>query len=339
MGTVSRTAAPLSLQECKVRASLLLKELCSSDTSRASRAAERLRALPVFAALSPGELLARRDSVQRKHALAVIAREQGFASWAELKDAREEDATPGVDFEALLSRVGGLFLNRWFSSYEEALASLRADGGYLFPFRRQFFVCEASLLTTLGVDLADADWALAGPDWVAPLDRAAHDRLAVRLARLAPPPRAMKRTPSPSPRKAPMSSDEAPVETPSQPSGGKSSRAELKRAYKEKPPTMGVFAVRNHANGKVLVGSSLNLPGALNRIRFELTTGMPRIPALLEDWKRYGADSFSFDVLDVLPPSEEPGADPKEELLVLEALWLERLKPYGDAGYNELPPA
>ena len=339
MGTVSRAAAPPSLQECKVRASLLLKALCSPDPSRASRAAERLRALPAFAALSPGELLSRRDSVRRKHALAVIAREQGFASWVELKTAREAAAASSVDLEALLSRAGGSFLNRWFSSYEEALASLRAAGGYLFPFRRQFFVCGPDLLTTLGVDLADPDWALAGPNWVEPLDRAAHDRLARRLAE---PLRAVKRTPSPSPtpRKAPMSSDDAPVDTspPPQPRGGKTTRTELKRAYKETPPPMGVFAVRNRANGKVLVGASLNIPGALNRIRFELTTGMRRIPALLEDWNRYGADSFSFEVLDVLPPSEEPREDPKEELRVLEALWLERLRPYGDAGYNTLPP-
>jgi hypothetical protein len=337
MGTVSRAAAPLSLQECKVRASLLLKELSASDTSRATRAAERLRALPTFARLSPAELLARRDSVQRKHALAVIAREQGFASWVELKSAREEDPASSVDFEALLSRVGGLFLNRWFSSYEDALASLRADGGYLFPFRQQFFVCEANLLTALGVDVADPDWARTGPNWVEPLDPAAHARLAALFARLAGP-RAVKRNPSPSRRKVPMSSDDSPVDVSPPPAGGKASRAEMKRAYKEKPPPMGVFAVRNRANGKVLVGASLNIPGALNRIKFELTTGMPRIPALLEDWKRYGADSFSFEVLDVLAPPEEPGQDPKEELRVLEALWLDRLKPYGDAGYNEPPP-
>ena len=341
MGTVSR-AAPLPLQECKVRASLLLKELGSPDTSRATRAAERLRALPLFERQSVAELLARKDSVQRKHALAVIAREQGYASWAELKEAREKDAAPAVDFEALLSRVGGLFLNRWFPSYEDALASLRADGGYLFPFREQFFVCEANLLTALGVDVADPDWARAGPDWMAPLDAAAHRRLAERLARIAQAARAAKRASSPShssTRKVSMSSEESPANAAPQSGGGKASRSEMKRAYKEKPPPMGVFAVRNRANGKVLVGSSLNVPGALNRIRFELTTGMPRIPALLEDWKRHGADNFSFEVLDVLTPPEEPGVDLKEELRVLESLWLERLKPYGDAGYNEPPPA
>lgn len=114
-------------------------------------------------------------------------------------------------------------------------------------------------------------------------------------------------------------------------------RAELKQAYKEKPPAMGVFVVRNRANGKVLVGSALNVQGMLNRLRFELSTGIHRTsPALQEDWNRHGADSFSFEVLDVLPPTEEPREDPKEELGVLESLWLERLRPYGEAGYN--PP-
>lgn len=342
MGTVSRAAAPLSLQECKVRASLLLKELSSPDTARATRAAERLRALPGFARSSPAEVLARRDSVQRKHALAVIAHEQGHDSWAALKAAREESPPSLVDFEALLSRVGGLYLNRWFATYEEALASLRAQGGYLFPFRDQFFVCEASLLTTLGVDLTDPDWTLAGPDWVTPLDAAAHSRLEQRLARLAGP-RHMQRASSPTTttRKVSMSADDASLDAQSQPppSGSRAQRAEVRRAYKEKPPPMGVFAVRNRANGKVLVGASLNVQGALNRIRFELTTGMDRIPGLLEDWKRQGADNFAFEVLDVLEPSEEPGADPKEELKVLEALWLDRLKPYGEAGYNGPAPA
>lgn len=119
-----------------------------------------------------------------------------------------------------------------------------------------------------------------------------------------------------------------------------SRRSDLKRAYKDKPPAMGVFAVRNLPQGKVWVGTSLNLPGAINRLRFELTHGSHRnVPALQEDWNRLGAEAFAFEVLDVLEPPEEPGtADPSEELRVLEALWLERLRPYGEAGYHAPPP-
>lgn len=184
MGTVSRTVPSSSLRECKVRASILLKDLLSPDVSRATRAAERLRALPAFARLTPGELLARRESVRRKHALAVIAHEQGHASWAELKQALGEQEPPRLDTEAFFARNRGAFLNRWFSSYEEALASLRSLGGYLFPFREQFFITDAGFLAALGVDPADADWARMGFNWVEPLDVAARDRLEQRLIAL-----------------------------------------------------------------------------------------------------------------------------------------------------------
>jgi len=39
------------------------------------------------------------------------------------------------------------------------------------------------------------------------------------------------------------------------------SRQDLKREYKERVKPAGVFQVKNTANGKVLLGSSLNLEG------------------------------------------------------------------------------
>jgi hypothetical protein len=115
-------------------------------------------------------------------------------------------------------------------------------------------------------------------------------------------------------------------------------RAELKRDYKESPPAAGVYAVRNKENGKVLVGAAMNMQGALNRWRFELSNGShQKYPGLQEDWNRHGAGAFSFEVLDTLERSKDPGVDPAEELKVLEALWLDRLQPYGDKGYNVRP--
>lgn len=185
MGTVVHAASPATLHECKVRASILLKELLSSDAPRSTRAAERLRVLPAFSGLSSAELLARRDSVQRKHALAVIAQEQGYGSWAELKQALgEEEEAPRFDPEAFFTRPVSPFLNRWCSSYEEALKALQAGGGYLFPYRTQFFVCDASFLRALGVDAADPDWERIGRNWVKPLDAAAHVRLEQKLIAL-----------------------------------------------------------------------------------------------------------------------------------------------------------
>ncbi|MFN8460532.1 MAG: hypothetical protein U0X93_01990 [Anaerolineales bacterium] len=50
----------------------------------------------------------------------------------------------------------------------------------------------------------------------------------------------------------------------------KKSRRELNREYAERVKPAGVYQVKNLSNGKVLLGSSLNLEGPLNRHRFML---------------------------------------------------------------------
>ncbi len=47
-------------------------------------------------------------------------------------------------------------------------------------------------------------------------------------------------------------------------------RKEIHREYKERVKPSGVYQVKNLVNGKVLLGSSLNLEGPLNRHRFML---------------------------------------------------------------------
>ena len=68
-------------------------------------------------------------------------------------------------------------LNRWFTTYEEARASLAAEGGYLFPYESQFFVTLAEGVRELGLEAEDPDWARIGWDWVKPADTQAWERL------------------------------------------------------------------------------------------------------------------------------------------------------------------
>lgn len=98
---------------------------------------------------------------------------------------------------------------------------------------------------------------------------------------------------------------------------------------------MGVFQVRNLTNEKVFVGSTMNLPGIFNRYEFALKSGGHPNKSLQKDWNELGADNFVFEVLEEMVPRENPGYDYKEDLEVLEDLWLEKLEPYGDKGYNE----
>jgi hypothetical protein len=46
------------------------------------------------------------------------------------------------------------------------------------------------------------------------------------------------------------------------------------------------------------------------------------------------ADAFEFEILDTLTPSDEPDYDPSDDLRVLESLWIEKLSPFDDRGYN-----
>jgi hypothetical protein len=111
-------------------------------------------------------------------------------------------------------------------------------------------------------------------------------------------------------------------------------RRELKRQYKERPRVAGVFQVRNTVNGRVLLGSSLNLDGPLNGHRFMLTTGSHRNAALQKDWHTYGADAFLFEVLETVKIKDDPQFDIEDELTLLEEIWIEKLQPFGERGYN-----
>jgi hypothetical protein len=68
-------------------------------------------------------------------------------------------------------------LSRWFTSYAEARDARKADGGYLLPYRHQFFVTTGEAILELGLDPADADWERIGFDWVHPQDPVAWQRL------------------------------------------------------------------------------------------------------------------------------------------------------------------
>ena len=113
------------------------------------------------------------------------------------------------------------------------------------------------------------------------------------------------------------------------------SRKEINREYKERIKPAGVYQVKNMANGKVLLGSSLNLEGPLNRHRFMLKIGSHTNKALQKDWDELGPDQFTFDILEeVKQRPDDPSFNLKDELSLLEMIWLEKLQPFGERGYN-----
>ena len=114
-------------------------------------------------------------------------------------------------------------------------------------------------------------------------------------------------------------------------------RKALKEEYKQARRPMGIFRVRNVIQDLSFIGSTIDLPAMLNRQRAQLSMGAHANRALQKDWNELGSEAFEFEVLDELTPRDQPAYDPAADLRALEELWLDRLSPYADRGYNKAP--
>lgn len=112
-------------------------------------------------------------------------------------------------------------------------------------------------------------------------------------------------------------------------------KKEIKKLYKQKLPDMGIYQVKNLANGKIYVGRATDLNGRLNSERFQLKNSMHMNRELQKEFNDLGEEKFAFEVVDRLRPKEGAGHDHGQELKELEVIWLDKLQPYNEKGYNK----
>lgn len=115
----------------------------------------------------------------------------------------------------------------------------------------------------------------------------------------------------------------------------KQNKKQLKREYKQRPLAIGVFLIRNTVNDKVFLAGGQDLAGIINSHKFKLRDGIHPNELLQIDWQDLGADNFEFEILEQLDPPDNPQFDPKKELSLMEDMWLARLRPFAERGYNE----
>ena len=115
----------------------------------------------------------------------------------------------------------------------------------------------------------------------------------------------------------------------------KKNKKELKKQYKQNIEPMGVFQVKNLINGKIFIDSGINLQGKINGCRFQLTLGSHMNKALQKDFNDIGIDNFAFEVIDYLKPKEDVKMDYSDDLKMLEDIWIEKLQPFNEKGYNK----
>jgi len=114
-------------------------------------------------------------------------------------------------------------------------------------------------------------------------------------------------------------------------------KKELKAGYRELKFKAGVYQIRNKANGKIFLDSSVNLDASFNRATMELGSGTHRNERLQADWKIFGADQFEFSILAEVQQKHGETPDLRMESKDLEKLYFEELKPFGDRGYHKIP--
>lgn len=111
-------------------------------------------------------------------------------------------------------------------------------------------------------------------------------------------------------------------------------RKELKKAAKEAIPEMGVFQIKNTVNGRIMIGSSMNLAGSGNSFSCKLEFFSHHNDLLKADLANCGQDAFVFEILETIDTDKIEKANRPSAVQELEKKWKSKLMPYGDKGYN-----
>src|SRR6266702_3044868 len=92
------------------------------------------------------------------------------------------------------------------------------------------------------------------------------------------------------------------------------------------PHTPGIYRITCTVNLKMYIGSAVSLYRRWKEHRGELRRNIHRNPKLQNAWNKYGEQSFTFEVIElVLIP---------ELLTMREQHWLDKFKPFGHKGFN-----
>lgn len=88
----------------------------------------------------------------------------------------------------------------------------------------------------------------------------------------------------------------------------------------------GIYSIRNLENGKIYIGSAINLGRRWTEHKYRLNNNTHTNPHLLRSWNKYGKDNFEFSII------EECNSD---MLVIREQAWINYYQSNNpDKGYN-----
>lgn len=115
----------------------------------------------------------------------------------------------------------------------------------------------------------------------------------------------------------------------------KDRKKELQEEYRQMKTYMGIIQIRNTANGKRFLASTPNLKNQWLMWKKQLNAGRHMNPFLQEEWRAMGEDAFAYEILEKKAADEDDTpAVRRRKLKDMLQVWLDKLEPYGEKGYN-----
>lgn len=84
----------------------------------------------------------------------------------------------------------------------------------------------------------------------------------------------------------------------------KHSKKEIKEQYRNRTMIGGIYGITCNGNGHKWIKSTKDLAGQSNKFEFFTSTNLCPEPGMSSDWNQYGAQSFSFEILEKLEKGE-----------------------------------
>jgi hypothetical protein len=102
------------------------------------------------------------------------------------------------------------------------------------------------------------------------------------------------------------------------------SKKEIKEQYKNRTLTGGIYCIKCSGNGRAWIKATNDIEGQRNKFHFFVSTDSCPEPTMRPDWLQYGAEAFSFSVLEKLEKGEtQTDKEFADDIQALYEMWLE----------------
>ncbi len=103
------------------------------------------------------------------------------------------------------------------------------------------------------------------------------------------------------------------------------SKKALKENYKNRAVVGGIYGIKCSGNDRIWIKATKNMAGQKNRFGFAVATNSCPEPAMLNDWKTYGAKAFSLVVLEEMKKGEtQTEREFSDDIETLLEMWMEK---------------